>query len=77
MQATVDIGFHQLLHLLKGLPAMQWERLKQEVEAAQPVAEDAERARFRELLLNGPTFTEEQLRAVASAREAIDRWRED
>jgi len=76
MHLSVDIGFSQLLHLLKGLPARDWERLKQEVESSQPVATVGDRKRFRELLLNGPTFTEEQLDTIAQTRAAIDRWRE-
>ncbi len=73
MQVKIDIEFEQLVQLAKKLPARQWTKLKQEVEAIAPV--DKEREAFRELLMNGPTFTKKQLDTVAATRKKIDEWR--
>ena len=73
MQVQVDIGFDQLVQLAKRLPAKQWTKLKQEVEAQTPV--DKDREDFRQLLMNGPTFSKKQLDAVAETRKRIDKWR--
>lgn len=75
MQAQVNIAFEQLVQLAKQLPAKQWALLKQEVEkSGQP--EDKEREAFRQLLLNGPVFSQKQIDAIAKNRKAIDQWRE-
>jgi len=73
MQVQVDIGFEQLVQLAKRLPANQWTKLKQEVEAGAPV--DKEREDFRKLLMNGPTFSKKQLDTIAETRKKIDEWR--
>lgn len=73
MQVQVDIQFDQLVQLAKKLPATQWTKLKQEVEAKEPV--DKEREDFRKLLLSGPTFSKKQLDTVAETRKKIDQWR--
>lgn len=72
MQVEIDIQFDQLVQLAKRLPSRQWTKLKQEVEAKEPVKE---REGFRELLLSGPTFSKKQLDAVAETRKKIDEWR--
>ena len=74
MQVRVDIGFDQLVQLAKQLPAKQWTKLKQQVEGQQ-VPNDKEREAFRQLLLNGPTFSKQQLNNVTKTRKAIDQWR--
>lgn len=73
MQVQVDIQFDQLVQLAKKLPTTQWTKLKQEVEAKEPV--DKEREDFRKLLLSGPTFSKKQLDTVAETRKKIDQWR--
>lgn len=73
MQAQVEIGFDQLVQLVKKLPQTQWTRLKQEVET--PDIVDQEREDFRNFLLNGPTFSKKQLGTIADTRKKIDEWR--
>jgi predicted NACHT family NTPase len=73
MQVQVDIQFDQLVQLAKRLPPKQWTKLKQEVEAKEPV--EKEREEFRKILLGGPTFSKKQLDAVADTRKKIDEWR--
>jgi hypothetical protein len=74
MQVQVDIGFDQLVQIAKRLPATEWTKLKQEVETATPLA-DSEREAFKQLLLNGPTFSKKQLNAMAQTRKRINQWR--
>jgi len=73
MQVEIDIKFDQLVQLAKRLPSTQWTKLKQEVEAKEPM--DKERKDFRKLLLDGPTFSKKQLDAVTETRKKIDQWR--
>lgn len=73
MQVQVDIGFDQLVQLAKRLPATQWTKLKKEVETTESV--DNDRGNFRKFLLEGPTFSQKQLDAVAETRKKIDEWR--
>ena len=73
MQAVVDIGFEELLKIVKNLPENKLSQLKAEIEkeAEQPDT----REEFRALLLNGPTFSKKQLDNIAKTRKAINQWR--
>lgn len=73
MQAPSNIEFEQLVQLVKKLPASQWAKLKTEVDAQKE--KDMERDAFRNYLLNGPTYSQEQLDEVAATRKRIDAWR--
>ena len=73
MQAQVEIGFDQLVQLVKKLPQTQRTKVKQELETQIPI--DKEREDFRELLLNGLTFSQKQLGTIAKTRQKIDKWR--
>ncbi len=73
MQAQIEIGFDQLVQLVKMLPETQWTKLKQEVESQTSV--DKKREDFRNFLLNGPTFSKKQLDIIAETRKKIDEWR--
>ncbi len=72
MQVQLDIDFNQLVQLAKRLPSSQWTQLKKEVEAQELM--NKEREEFRKLLLNGPTFSQEQLDTIAETRKQIDEW---
>jgi len=73
MQVQIDIGFDQLLKIVKNLPAGKLKQLqaeiKQEAEVAKPVTD------LEALLLNGPTATKKQLETIAGNRKAINKWR--
>ena len=73
MQVQVDIGFVQLVQIAKKLPASQWTKLKQAVEKEKKTS--VEMSDLKELLLNAPTFTEEQFAAIENARKQINKWR--
>jgi hypothetical protein len=54
MQAQVDIGFDQLLKIVKTLPPGQLKQLKAEIEKE---AKSDKSVDLETLLLNGPTAT--------------------
>jgi len=72
MQAQVDIGFDQLVQIVKKLPAQQWTKLKAAVEAISNM--EIEREKFKKLLLNGPTFSPQQLNSIEETRKSINQW---
>jgi hypothetical protein len=73
MHIQVDIGFEQLLELIKNLPGEQLDRLKEEIEKnkeTKNIKVDKE-----SFLLSGPVFTDEQIEDIIEARKAINKWR--
>jgi len=73
MQAQIDIGYDQLVKLVKQLPKRQWTKLKSEVEESNISADT--QSDMLTLLLNGPTFSKKQLDEIAKARKEINQWR--
>ncbi len=73
MQAQVEIGFDQLVKLVKQLPATHWTKLKEEVEEKVPDSEQS--SDLVSLLLTAPTYSEKQLDKIAKTRKAINQWR--
>jgi hypothetical protein len=72
MQIQVDIGFKDLLEIVKKLPKDQLLQLKKELEE-KPVK--TKREHFRDLLINGPTLSDEQIKTMEETRKAINKWR--
>lgn len=72
MQVQVDIGFDQLLQIVKALPAGKLKQLKAEIEKEVNKEKSVD---LETLLLNGPTATKRQLDTIASNRKAINKWR--
>lgn len=72
MQVQVDIGFDQLLEIVKALPPGQLKQLKAEIE--KEVRND-KAVDLEALLLNGPIATKKQLDTIAKNRKAINQWR--
>ena len=72
MQVQVDIGFDQLLKIVKNLPSEQLKQLKAEIEKE---AKSDKSVDLETLLLNGPTATKKQLDTIAKNRKAINQWR--
>ncbi len=72
MQIQVDIGFDQLLKIVRRLPSGQLSQLKAEIEkeSKEDIAKDLEA-----LLLNGPIATQNELETIANNRKAINQWR--
>lgn len=72
MQVQVDIGFEQLLKIVKTLPSKQLKQLKAEIEKE---AKSDEPVNLEDVLLNGPTATKKQLETIAKNRKTINQWR--
>ena len=72
MRVQVDIGFDQLLKIVKTLPPGQLKQLKAEIEKE---AKGDKSVDLETLLLNGPTATKKQLDTIAKNRKAINHWR--
>ena len=72
MQVQVDIGFEQLLKIVKTLPSGQLKQLKVEIEKGVKSEKSVD---LEKLLLNGPTATKKQLEVIARNRKAINQWR--
>ena len=73
MQVQIDIGFDQLLTIVKKLPAGQLKQLKAEIE--KEVKNEKSKTDLETLLLNGPTATKKQLDIITNNRKAINQWR--
>ncbi len=73
MPASTEIAFDELVRMAKKLPSAQWKKLKLEVD--QPIAHSKSKNELIELLLNGPTFSADQLEQIANTRKAIETWR--
>jgi hypothetical protein len=72
MQVQVDIGFDQLLKIVKTLPSGKLKQLKAEIEKE---VKNEKSVDLETLLLNGPTATKKQLDTIAKNRKAINQWR--
>ena len=72
MQVQVDIGFEQLLRIVKKLPSGQLKQLKAEIERE---AKSTDSAELETLLLHGPVATKKQLETIDMNRKAINQWR--
>lgn len=73
MQVQLDIGFDQLVNIVKNLSPGQWSQLKKEVEKTK--AKSQKQQDLESFLLSAPTFNDEQLNAVQEARKSINQWR--
>jgi hypothetical protein len=73
MQVQVDIEFEQLVQIAKTLPETQWQKLKVEVEGEKQLKNNNDD--LEEFLLNGPTFSQEQIDVIEENRKAINKWR--
>lgn len=73
MELKVDIGFDQLIHMVKQLPRKQLAKLLSEVNS--PSKPAAKNLHLKDLLLTGPTLNEEQIQTIHKTREAINKWR--
>jgi hypothetical protein len=73
MQTQVDIGFDQLLRIVKKLPVEQLRKLKAQID--QKVDAEKSKIDLLALLLKGPVATKKQLKTISNNRKAINQWR--
>jgi hypothetical protein len=72
MEMIVNIPFNQLLVLVKRLSPLQKRKLQEELSASEP---ETSNSNFKKMLLNGPVFTGEQIKAIEDAHQSTNEWR--
>ena len=73
MQAVVDIEFEELLKVIKKLSKSKRSKLRLALD--HDLNKKNKTQSLESMLLEGPTFSKEQLTKVAKARKAINQWR--
>jgi len=76
MELKLDIGFEQLLVLIRQLPANQIAKLK--IELPEILVDSQTQSinnTFRKLLLDGPTMSENQQESYLQTRERFKQWK--
>lgn len=73
MEVQVNIKFNQLLKIVKSLPKSQLNQLLIEIEKKSKIHPPS--SQLKELLLNGPVATEEEIETITENRNSINLWR--
>lgn len=73
MQIQVDIGFDDLIRIVKKLPKDQLLKFKKELEKQN--TNDTQLQDLESFLLTAPTFSDKQLEEIERTRKAINQWR--
>lgn len=72
MQVQIDIGFSQLVQIVKALPPTQLKQLRvaidEEIQAERPTTEE------EKLLLAFPVATEDDLQFIDGKRQHLNQW---
>ncbi len=78
MELKINLGYKELLALVKQLPASQIAKLKSEL-SSKLIEEKSkkEMKQFQELLLNGPKMSEEQYEQFKANRKHFGKWRKN
>ena len=76
MELKINIGFDQVINIIKQLPANQIEKIKLEL-SSDYISDKATReiSKFQKFLLSGPVMSDEQYEAFKEYREKINQWR--
>ena len=72
MQVQVNLGFDQLVEIVKALPATQLHKLKEIIDKGEGIAKPNDS--LETILLNGPIATKKQLETIAKNRNDINQW---
>jgi hypothetical protein len=73
MQIQVDIGFDDLIRIVKKLPKDQLLKFKKELEKQN--TNDTRLQDLESFLLTAPTFSDKQLEEIERTRKVINQWR--
>ncbi|MBI5218113.1 MAG: hypothetical protein HY958_04205 [Bacteroidia bacterium] len=78
MELTVNLGFEQIIGLVRQLPANQIVKLKAELDDKYIIAKsETEITEFQEFLLRGPVMTDEQYNDFKQHRKRVNLWRQE
>jgi hypothetical protein len=76
MELTLNIGYDQLLLLVKQLPANQIAKLKSELDDEYVLSKSkTEITEFQKFLLSGPVMSKEQYGNYVENRKHFNKWR--
>lgn len=75
MELKVDIGFDQLLEVIRQLPDDKRSLLKAELSASKATETPIPKDTFLEFLLNGPVMSDEQYKEYLETRKHFNAWR--
>lgn len=73
MEVKVDIPFEELVTIIRQLSPTLKARLQEELAAEGKLT--TKKSRLTELLLNGPVFTDQQVKTIEETRKSINEWR--
>ncbi len=74
MQVQIDIGFKQLIQIIRKLPPSQLSKIREEIEKEYK-QDEVKFSDIETFLLKAPTFTKQQLDTIAETRKSINQWR--
>lgn len=73
MEVKVHIPFEELVSIVRQLSPVEKVRLQKElIQEAKPLSQNS---RLTEILLNGPVYTDEQIKIIEETRKSINQWR--
>lgn len=76
MELKIDIGYEQLLKLVKQLPAAKIVQLKSELsESLIENKSKSDNTEFQNFLLQGPVMTDNQYKQFLENRKWFNQWR--
>jgi len=73
MEVRVHIPFEELVSIVRQLSPTEKARLQKELTRKTKSA--PRNSKLTELLLNGPVFTNEQIKTIEETRKSINQWR--
>lgn len=75
MEINIEIPFHKILKLIKTLSPDQKEKVRRELNQINTSSMN-DKEEFIRFLLNGPVYTEKEIKTIEENRKSIATWRE-
>lgn len=72
MEFKVQIEYNQLLQLMQQLPEEKLEQLIKTLQTELKVKKTSSKKKIEQLILNAPTWSDEQLKDFQEARDSIN-----
>lgn len=74
MEVKLNLGYNQIISIIKQLPAKDIAKIKNELNAISSEPETA-KSSLQNLLLSGPLMDDKQLETFIETRESLNKWR--
>lgn len=76
MELKINIGYQELLELIKQLPSCQIKKLKSDISLLLPDNDKHLRVSdFQKFIINGPVMDDDQYNDFIAARKQFNAWR--